>query len=130
MAIQQLPCELAGTHGIFCGVTASGVRQHGVALRGYHVQQTRFIRVLAQIGTAHGKGDNLRTAGFNRMAGFSHVPILTCAYQQPGLVYPTGDFKRLVFGKRSFRTVTHALHLNSLKESWKRNGKAVINRRQ
>ena len=82
MAIEQLARQATGAHRIFGGVATGGVRQNGVAIRRDHVEQIRFVRVLADIGATNRNGDNLGAAGFDRGARFVEIFVLAGADQQ------------------------------------------------
>ena len=81
VAVQQFPGQFAGAYRILCGVTASRVGQDGIGAGGNHIQKVRLVRVLAQVGSAYRYGHNFGTAGFNGVAGFHQVVVLTGAYQ-------------------------------------------------
>ncbi|MNZ29719.1 hypothetical protein D3C78_469730 [compost metagenome] len=103
MAIEQLTGQAAGTHGFDRVVAACGVRQDGVAIRRQHIEQVRFARVLADVGTTHGNGDDLGTRGFDGQAGFFKVTVFTGADQQARLEGTAGQGKGLVAAKVAHR---------------------------
>ncbi|MNG99622.1 hypothetical protein D3C79_587960 [compost metagenome] len=96
VTIQQLAGQTAGAHGFDGVVAAGGVGQDGVAVRRQHVEQVRLARVLTDVGTAHGDGDDLGTRGLDGQAGFFHVTVLAGADQQARLESTPGQGEGLV----------------------------------
>ncbi len=82
MAVQQLPRQAAGAYRRFGIETTGGVRQNGVALRWQHLEDIRLAGGLADVGAAHGNGDDLGAASLDGAACLLHVSVLTGSDQQ------------------------------------------------
>src|SRR5690606_28538625 len=93
-------------------VAAGRVRQQRVTVGRQHVEQAGLVRVLADVGAAHGHGDDLGAAGFHGAAGLIQVLVLAGADQQARLVFAACDDEP-VFGRGGLLR-GHALHGNPL----------------
>ena len=82
VAVEQFARQAQCAHGIVGGVTTRCIRQNGVAVRRNHIQQVRCARILADIRTSNGDGNNFRAGSGNRLAGFIKILVLARAYKQ------------------------------------------------
>ena len=83
MAIEQFARQLQGPHGIISRIAAGSIWQDGETVGRQHVEQIGLRRVLADVGTSNGDGDDFGSSGLGGQTGFLKILELARSGQQP-----------------------------------------------